>query len=62
MTLETRLIFGTRDVVSMFFVSSQILDGEEIVFVGKDLFVAGAEIAHLFVVDTLDMAVQVGPA
>jgi hypothetical protein len=38
------------------------LDGEEVVFVGKDLFVAGAEIAHLFVVDTLDVTVQIWPA
>jgi hypothetical protein len=62
MTLETRLVLGTRDVVSMFFVPAQVLDGEEVVFVGKDLFVAGAEIAHLFVVDTLDVTVQIWPA
>jgi lysylphosphatidylglycerol synthetase-like protein (DUF2156 family) len=62
MTLETRLILGARDVVSMLFVPTQVLDGEEIVFMGKDLFVAGAEIAHLFVVDTLDVTVQIWPA
>ena len=61
-TLETRLILGTRDVVSMLLVPTQILGGKEIVFVGKNLLVAGAEITHLFVVDTLDVAVQVWPA
>ena len=55
MTFETRLVLGTRNVVSMLLVPTQILDCKEIVFVGKDFFVAGAEITHLFVVDTLDV-------
>ena len=62
MTLETRLVLGTRDIVSMLLVPTQILNCEKIVFVGKDLLVAGAEITHLLVVDTLDVAVQVWPA
>jgi hypothetical protein len=62
MALETGLVLGTRDVVSVLFVPTQVLDGEEVVFVGKDLFVAGAQITHLLVVDTLDVTVQIGPA
>jgi hypothetical protein len=62
MALETGLVLGTRDVVSVLFVPTQVLDGEEVVFVGKDLFVAGAQITHLLVVDTLDVTVQIRPA
>jgi len=62
MALETRLILGSRDIVSVLLVPTQVLGGEEIVFVGEDLLIAGAEIAHLLVVDALDVTVQVGPA
>jgi hypothetical protein len=40
----------------------QLLVGEHVMLVRKDLFMPGAQIAHLFVVNGADMAVQIGPA
>ena len=58
--LETGLVAGV--VVAELLVSAQLGGSEKIVLVGEHLLVAGTEVAHLLVVDTFDMAVQVGPA
>lgn len=47
--LEARLVGGAGLVVAVAHVLLQLLVAKELVLVGKDLFVAGAEVAHALV-------------
>lgn len=60
--LEARLVGGAGLVVAVAHVLLQLLVAKELVLVGEDLFVAGAEVAHALVVGRLDVAMEVSPA
>lgn len=60
--LEARLVGGAGPVVAVAHVLLQLLVAKELVLVGEDLFVAGAEVAHALVMGRLDVAMQIGPA
>lgn len=60
--LEARLVGGAGLVVAVAHVLFQLLVAKELVLVGEDLFVAGAEVAHALVMGGLDVAMEVGPA
>jgi len=62
MALEARLVLGTRDIITVLFVSTQLLRGKQFVFMSEDLLVTSTQITHLFMVDTLDVTMQVGPS
>jgi hypothetical protein len=55
------LIDCTRLVVAVPHVFGQLLVGKHVVFVGKDLLVPSAQIAHLLAVDGADMSMQIRP-
>lgn len=60
--LEARLVGGAGLVVAVAHVLLQLLVAKELVLVGEDLFVAGAEVAHALVMGRLDVAMEIGPA
>lgn len=60
--LEARLVGGAGLVVAVAHVLLQLLVAKELVLVGEDLFVAGAEVAHALVMGGFDVAMEVGPA
>lgn len=60
--LEARLISGAGLVVAMAHVLLQLLIAEELMLVGEDLFVTGAEIAHALVVRRFDVSMEISPA
>jgi len=55
MALEARLVLGTRDIITVLFVSTQFLRSKQFVFMSEDLLVTSTQITHLFVVDALDV-------
>lgn len=59
--LEAGLVGGAGQVVAHLHVLLELLVGEQLVLVGEDLLVPGAQVAHLLVVDGAHVAVQVGP-
>lgn len=60
--LEARLVGGAGLVVAVAHVLLQLLIAKQLMLVGEDLFVAGAEIAHALVMRRFDVAMEVGPA
>lgn len=62
MALKTRLVGGTRLVITAFHVSLQLLIGKQLMLVSEETFVAGAEVAHALLVGGFYMAMQVRPA
>lgn len=60
--LEARLVGGTRLVVTVAHVPLKLLIREELMLVGEDLLVAGAQVAHALAMGRLDVTMQIGPA
>lgn len=61
-SLETGLINGARFVIPLAHMIAQLLIREHLMFVCKDLLVPRAEIAHLLVMRSSDVAMQIRPA
>jgi hypothetical protein len=61
-SLESRLVCGSRLIVSVSHVLLQLLVGEQFVLMREDPLVTSAQITHALFVRRLDMAVQVGPS
>lgn len=62
MALEAGLVDGAWSVVAVSHVPLELLVCKQLVLVGEDLLVAGAQVAHFPVMNGADMAVEVGPA
>lgn len=62
MTPESALVYGPWVVVTDSLVLAKFLHGEQIMFVGEDFFVPRAQVTHGFVMDALDMPVEVRPS
>lgn len=60
-SLETGLVHGTRLVVTFAHVLAEFLIREHLMLVCENLFVPGAEVAHLLVMHGADVAMQVWP-
>lgn len=61
-SLESRLVCGSRLIISVSHVLLQLLVGEQLVLMCEDPLVTSAQITHALFVRRLDMAVQVGPS
>lgn len=62
MAPEAGLMLVAGAVVAVGHVAVKLLVAEQLVLVGEDLLVPGAQVAHLFLVLGAHVAVQVGPA
>ena len=59
---ESRLIDRTWIVVSIFLMSPQLPEGEQLMFMCEDLLVSTTQVAHDFTMRRSDMPVQIGPS
>jgi hypothetical protein len=60
--LESTLVDSSRSVVTMVLMLAQLFGCKQVMFMCEDFFVLRAEVAHDFLVRSLDMIVQVSPA